>query len=337
MTGFSERLSAIKAKQEEVDAQRQEEAERATESARSEQESTRIELFSRQEKLMEEFEEAEKTAREANEAVLESDAFAREQGDSLDPAVAEEIASLKAEAVEVVRKFDELKSELERVSEEIRTFEEGDVDDAIPEKGESTETAPSPESQSQEALEADKAALEGAREKESILNAKIEELNKMLEANMLAKQELAGSGDSLVMWNELYAERGGERKKYLTLTEESQALKVLYNRAQGVRSYQPESERETALKEVSDYLETLKSKGLTSHKDPVQIDVAPVVLFQSLHGARLDTLAEGAMTLNQLFDNSEKKIKTFIENREKEITGLQETIAGLESKLVQNV
>ncbi|MEO6536497.1 MAG: hypothetical protein ABIT47_02305 [Candidatus Paceibacterota bacterium] len=122
MTGFSEKFSAIKAKQEEADSKKLEEAKATEAESAREREAVSGELFSRQEKLREEFGQAEQNAREANEVMAEADAFAAQQGENLDPGVASEIVALKAEATEAGQRLEELRTALDSLTTEIQAL-----------------------------------------------------------------------------------------------------------------------------------------------------------------------------------------------------------------------
>lgn len=70
-----------------------------------------------------EFTQAEQTAKEAQEAITQADAFAAEQGENLDPDAKAEIDALKTEADEAQKRFEEVKIKLEELKIEIDAFE----------------------------------------------------------------------------------------------------------------------------------------------------------------------------------------------------------------------
>ncbi len=92
--------------------------------------------------MLAEFSQAETTANEAAETIAQADAFAAEQGDSLDPEAKAEIEALKLEAAEAQQKFEELKARLDSLNSEISAFEEtGETGEAAIESEESAEPA----------------------------------------------------------------------------------------------------------------------------------------------------------------------------------------------------
>jgi hypothetical protein len=123
MPGFSERLSAMKGKQEAADLKKQE-AEKAAEAARLEREAKRSELAVERDRVMAEFSQTEQTANEAHEAIAQADAFAAEQGENLDAGAKAEIDAMKVEAGEAQQKFEELKQRIDALNIEISAFEE---------------------------------------------------------------------------------------------------------------------------------------------------------------------------------------------------------------------
>ena len=132
MAGFSERLSAMKGKQEASEQMKKEQAEKAAEAARLEREAKRSELSAERDAVTAEFAQAEQTANEAREAIAQADAFAEQQGENLDPEAKAEIDAMKVEAGEAQQKFEELKTKLDGLNTEISAFEES---------GESQETS----------------------------------------------------------------------------------------------------------------------------------------------------------------------------------------------------
>ncbi|MFA5796396.1 MAG: hypothetical protein WC885_04515 [Candidatus Shapirobacteria bacterium] len=123
MAGFSERLSAMKGKQEASEQMKKEQAEKAAEAARLEHETKRSELSAERDTVMAEFTQAEQTANEAREAIAQADAFAEQQGENLDPEAKAEIDAMKVEAGEVQQKFEGLKIRLDGLNTEISAFE----------------------------------------------------------------------------------------------------------------------------------------------------------------------------------------------------------------------
>ena len=123
MAGFSERLSAMKGKQEASEQMKREQAEKAAEAARLEREAKRSELSAERDTVMAEFTQAEQTANEAREAIAQADTFATEQGENLDPEAKAEIDAMKVEAGEVQQRFEELETRLDELNTEISAFE----------------------------------------------------------------------------------------------------------------------------------------------------------------------------------------------------------------------
>jgi len=138
MAGFSEKLSAMKGKQEAADLKKKEEAEQAVETARLEREGKRNELSTEHERVSAEFSQAEQTANEAREVIAEVDAFASEQGENLDPEAKVEIDAMKVEADEAQQKFEELKTRLDALNAEISAFEGSEQETASTEATEET-------------------------------------------------------------------------------------------------------------------------------------------------------------------------------------------------------
>jgi chromosome segregation ATPase len=126
MPSFSDRLLAIKVKQEVSDLKKKEEAEKAQDTVRLELEAKRSELSVERDAVMVEFAEAEKTANEAKEAIAQADVFAEQQGENLDPKAKAEIDAMKGEAGEAQRKFQELELKLKTLKEEIEEFEKSE-------------------------------------------------------------------------------------------------------------------------------------------------------------------------------------------------------------------
>lgn len=123
---FSEKLAAMRAKQESADSKKKEAAEMAAaETAKQERESKKTELQAERERVSAELTSAEGGAAQAEAAIKEAEAFAAEQGENLDVEAKAEIDSIKAEANEAVQKFEKLKTELARIDTEIGGMEEG--------------------------------------------------------------------------------------------------------------------------------------------------------------------------------------------------------------------
>lgn len=129
MSGFAEKLAAIKAKQEGVNEKKDQAEAAAAEALRAEREGAHKELLSQQETLQQEFGNAEKKAREAGEVMSQADAFVAEQGANLDPEVVAELAALKSEAEEAASEMQSAKEALEAVSARLLTFLEGSTED----------------------------------------------------------------------------------------------------------------------------------------------------------------------------------------------------------------
>ncbi|MFA5186174.1 MAG: hypothetical protein WC551_06820 [Patescibacteria group bacterium] len=147
MAGFSDKLAAAKAKN--AEAQERKAAEAAAEAKKAAAESARQEKLGNLAKLREgvqaELGKTENDAGEAQKAMAEADAYVKEQGDALDAEAKAEIDQVKAEAGEVVRKFESLKAELAKIDAEIAATENA---------GEITAEAKASEAQEQPAAEA---------------------------------------------------------------------------------------------------------------------------------------------------------------------------------------
>jgi glycerol-3-phosphate cytidylyltransferase-like family protein len=131
MPGFSERLSAMKSKQETADQQKKETEEGAAETAKLERGAKKSELVAERDRVNVEFAQTEQTAIEAREAVAQADAFAAEQGENLDPGAKEEIDAIKMEAEQAQQKFEELKTRLDNLNLEISAFEKSEKEDSF--------------------------------------------------------------------------------------------------------------------------------------------------------------------------------------------------------------
>ena len=129
---FSEKLAAMKAKQETGDNKKKEDAEKANaEAAKIESEAKKSELQSERERVTTEMSQAEQGALQAESAIKEAEAFAAEQGENLDPEAKAEIDSIKAEAGEAIQKFENLKAELAGIDSELANLEEGQSIESI--------------------------------------------------------------------------------------------------------------------------------------------------------------------------------------------------------------
>jgi len=129
--GISERLAAMKAKQEAGDTNKAEETAKAeAERAKAEAEAAKAEqlgeLQTEREAVMTELSNAEAEAGAADEAIAEAEAFAESQGENLDPQAAAEIDAIKAEAGEAKQKYDGLKAEVARIDSQLEGLEEGE-------------------------------------------------------------------------------------------------------------------------------------------------------------------------------------------------------------------
>ncbi|MDD4995123.1 MAG: hypothetical protein PHW53_01485 [Patescibacteria group bacterium] len=127
---FSERLAAMKSKQEaadqakaEAEQAKKQEAERA---AQAEKESKKGELSADRERVGAELASAEVEAQGADTAVAEAETFAAEQGENLDAEAKAEIDAIKQEAAAAKEKFENLKAEAARIDAELSTLESGE-------------------------------------------------------------------------------------------------------------------------------------------------------------------------------------------------------------------
>jgi len=140
MPTFEERIAAMKNAQSVGERKKQEEAEKAAaEAATSERETKRGELAGERESVAAELILAEQAADQAKDALVQAEAFAAEQGENLDDAAKAEIDTIKEEAAEAHRTFDEIKARLEKIDVEIQTLDqhEGEgVEETITEKSE---------------------------------------------------------------------------------------------------------------------------------------------------------------------------------------------------------
>ncbi|MBU1032527.1 hypothetical protein KJ937_01170 [Patescibacteria group bacterium] len=113
MPNFSERLSAMKAKQESGEARKK------AEQPLSEREARRRELSEEREAVQAELSTAEQAAADANDAIDQAEAFAAEQGENLDSEAKAEIDAIKLEASDAIKSLESLKAEAARIDQEL--------------------------------------------------------------------------------------------------------------------------------------------------------------------------------------------------------------------------
>ena len=121
---LSDRLAAMKSKQEAGDAAKnetmaREQAEREAaqaEKMKQEAEAKKSELAQEQERVRVELVAAEQSAKDAEAAFQEANAFEKAQGENLDTEAKAEIEAIKAEAGEAIAKLDTLRVELGRIN-----------------------------------------------------------------------------------------------------------------------------------------------------------------------------------------------------------------------------
>lgn len=131
---ISERLAAMKAKQEAAEKA-------ASEKAKAETEVKREGLSAEREKVGAELASAEQTVSEAKNAVAEAEAFVAEQGANLDPEAKAEVDGIIAEAAQANEQLQTLKAEMQRIDTELAGLSEGTTVEAAPVAEPSAEVA----------------------------------------------------------------------------------------------------------------------------------------------------------------------------------------------------